>query len=389
MTRQSPGQNSNYSARVTNRGATRTVVLNDAANTVASTKAGVTYDVSAYVRSSQPGVSLNLRTMEYAGTTKKGQAEASTWLTDTAWHKLTFAYRAVSTGASLDLNVLAWNLPTNRSFDVDNITLTPRSTITTSAPAGWRMAWADEFNGTTLDTTKWNAENNSTFGDGNKELACLMNRPENIALGNGALTLRARHEATPLKCGSNDSRFPNGRSYSSAMVDTRGKMDFNYGRFEMRAKLPTQAVTSKGLWPAFWMRPTNGGTGELDIMEAVGSNATGNEQNKVHHTIWYDYNRTYPHQTVTHAFASGLPSDGFHTYAAEWDPGVIRWYVDGKLTYERNRTTTTWLDQAFAPGKKFFLRLNLAVGGNWPGSPDAATKFPGDYIIDYVRAYQR
>jgi beta-glucanase (GH16 family) len=71
----------------------------------------------------------------------------------------------------------------------------------------------------------------------------------------------------------------------------------------------------------------------------------------------------------------------------EWEPGAMRWYIDGKLTYQRSLATTPWLDEAF--GRPFFLRLNMAVGGNWPGSPDAATKFPADFVIDYVRVYQR
>ena len=85
-------------------------------------------------------------------------------------------------------------------------------------------------------------------------------------------------------------------------------------------------------------------------------------------------------------FPSGSPSDGFHTYVVKWQRGSIRWYVDRKLTYMRSRVSTPWLDDAF--NRPFFLRLNLAVGGSWPGEPDAATAFPADYAIDYVRVYQ-
>jgi beta-glucanase (GH16 family) len=76
-----------------------------------------------------------------------------------------------------------------------------------------------------------------------------------------------------------------------------------------------------------------------------------------------------------------------HTYVAEWEPGVIRWFVDGRLTYTRDSRTTPWLESAFS--KPFYLRVNLAVGGDWPGSPDAATTLPADYEVDYVRVYQR
>jgi beta-glucanase (GH16 family) len=254
-------------------------------------------------------------------------------------------------------------------------------------PGGWRLVWHDEFEASSLSAARWNAEHLSTYGDGNNELACLMNRPANLQVADGRLTLRARREPDRLTCGTRDSRFPDGRTYSSAMITTKNTASWTYGRFEMRAKLPTQQGTSKGLWPAFWMRPVGGGTGELDIMEAIGGSGASTEWKKIHQTIWYDYAGTHPRQVDVHSFAEGSPSDGFHRYAVEWERGAIRWYVDGRLTYQRTASTTPWLDQAFA--KPFYLRLNLAVGGNWPGSPDGATRFPAEYVVDWVRVYQR
>ena len=166
----------------------------------------------------------------------------------------------------------------------------------------------------------------------------------------------------------------------------RTKQTWTYGRFEIRAKLPVAPGTSKGLWPGFWLRPAAGGTGELDILEAIGSTGAGNTSDEIHQTIWYDYVGTHPKETYT-AVTGFDASAGWHTYAAEWEPGVIRWYVDGKLTFTRSTSTTTWLTSAFS--KPFFVRLNLSVGGSWPGSPDAATAFPADYSIDYLRVYQR
>ena len=153
---------------------------------------------------------------------------------------------------------------------------------------------------------------------------------------------------------------------------------------------PTQAGSSKGLWPAFWLRPTAGGTGELDVLEAIGSDGTtitSTEPSKVHQTIWYDYTGTHRREAATVTVPGELPSAGFHVYAAEWEPGAIRWYIDGRLTYSRTTATTPWLDSAF--DKPFFLRLNLAVGGDWPGSPGSSTRFPASFDIDYVRVYQR
>jgi len=255
-----------------------------------------------------------------------------------------------------------------------------------SGPA-WKLAWSDEFNGTALDTSKWTPEDHSTFGEGNKELACLMSRKANVEVGGGRLTLRAIRERTPVVCGDNDPRFPNGRNYTSAMLSTQGKASWHQGRFEMRAKLPLQPGRSKGLWPAFWMRPASGsGDGELDILEAVGTGDAGDpEAGTVHHTLWYDGKGTYPKQSTVVPVAGGT-ADGFHTYAAEWDPGVIRFYVDGKLTFERNRDSAPWIDEAFAG--RFYLRLNLAVGGTFPGSPNSATALPADMVVDWVRVYQ-
>ncbi len=252
---------------------------------------------------------------------------------------------------------------------------------------GWSLAWADEFNDTTVDPAKWSVFNNSTFGDGNKELACLM--AGNVTEGGGHLTIRADKLSTPKVCGSKDTRFPEGRSYTSGFLETRNKASFTHGRFEVRFKAPIGAGTSKGLWPAFWLRPTDGGIGELDVVEIIGSDTAtaATQTNKVMHTLHYDYKGTHAKQGGSYRLPSGGWDTAFHTAAVEWEPGAIRWYIDGVLTYQRTLATTPWLDEAF--GRPFYLRLNMAVGGSWPGSPDSATKFPADYVIDYVRVYQR
>ncbi|HEX8094460.1 glycoside hydrolase family 16 protein [Jatrophihabitans sp.] len=252
---------------------------------------------------------------------------------------------------------------------------------------GWQLAWSDDFNGSTLDRSKWSPEDHSTFGDGNKELACLMSRRANVEVAGGMLTLRAIREKTPRICGDNDSRFPNGRPYTSAMLSTEGKASWHQGRFEMRAKLPLVAGKSKGLWPAFWMRPVDGSAdGELDIMEAIGtSDSQDPEARSVHQTLWYDGKGTYPKQSHV-AEVQGGPASGFHTYAAEWQAGVMRWYVDGQLSFERDSSTAPWIDEAFAG--QFYLRLNMAVGGTFPGSPNADTALPADMVVDWVKVFQ-
>ena len=266
----------------------------------------------------------------------------------------------------------------------------PQSAAPAPSPPRWQLEWADEFDGSALSADRWAVEDHSTFGDGNNELACLLDRPENVRVAGGHLRLRAVREPVPVPCGTHDTRFPGGRSYTSAMISTRGRSDWRYGRFEVRARLPTQAATSQGLWPAFWLRPTGGGDGELDVVEAIGSPATSgpstDESHRVHQTIWFDYQNTRPRQARSVTVPAG-PAAGFHVYAVTWEPGSIRWYVDGARTYVRDRATTPWLDEAF--GRPFFLRLNLAVGGGWPGAPDASTAFPADFLVDWVRVYQR
>jgi beta-glucanase (GH16 family) len=257
----------------------------------------------------------------------------------------------------------------------------------TPGPNGTHLVWSDEFNEATLNPAKWAIENVSTFGDGNGELACLMNRPDNVSLHDGVLSLRARRESPPLPCGA-DPRFPGGRNYSSAMISTQNRAAWHTGVFVVRAKLPT-GEGSRGLWPAFWLRPQSAadGTGEIDAFEAVGSGGNGNaESNVVHQTLWAD-GAGSPKLSRTVRVPGGGPSAGFHTYAVRWTDTSVTWLIDGRVTFACNRTTAPWLGDALRG--KFFLRLNLAVGGSWPGPPGADTALPQAMQIDWIRIYQK
>ncbi|MFL6164070.1 MAG: family 16 glycosylhydrolase [Jatrophihabitantaceae bacterium] len=251
---------------------------------------------------------------------------------------------------------------------------------------GWRLSWSDDFSGATLDPAKWQVEDRSTFGNGNAELACLLNRPRNVRLADGLLSLTAVRERTPVVCGDNDTRFPNGRDYTSAMVSTKGKQSWHEGRFEIRAKLPLTPGSSKGLWPAFWMRPAAGtGDGEIDVLEAVGTgNPNDPEANTVHQTLWYDENGTHPKQSQVTQVSD--PAGSFHTYGVRWRDGKIDWYIDGKVVFSRDESSTPWLTSALAG--RFFLRLNLAVGGTFPGTPTGSTRLPAAMVVDWVKVYQ-
>lgn len=252
---------------------------------------------------------------------------------------------------------------------------------------GWPLVWSDEFEGSQLDATRWDVEDRSTFGDGNLELACLMDRPENVALEDGVLALTARRESPPLACRKTDARFPEGRDYSSGFVSTEDRASWRYARVEVRAALPTEPGTSAGLWPALWMRPDDRGVGEIDIMEALGTGADRAEAGLIHQTLHYDYTGAKPKVGFVPELPAGFDPTEFHTYAVQTQPGRIDWLVDGKVTFTVDAEKAPWVDEVLA--SPYFLRMNLAVGGRWPGDPQATTTLPASMRVDWVRVYQR
>jgi beta-glucanase (GH16 family) len=241
------------------------------------------------------------------------------------------------------------------------------------------LVWSDEFDGTAVDTTKWSfqrgdgSEVNLPSGWGNNEQQWYTEN--NATVANGYLTITARKESVQA-----------GFNFTSARLRSFRKGDWAYGRFEMRAKMPV----GKGLWSAFWMLSTNreyGGwaaSGELDIVEYLGS-----DPDEIFGTI--HYGGEWPNNTFSgtpYKLPEGSFAQDFHVFAIEWEEGEIRWYVDDILY----GTKTEWFSSAApfpAPfDKKMHLLLNLAVGGDLPGAPDANTQFPAEYVIDYVRVYQ-
>ncbi len=247
----------------------------------------------------------------------------------------------------------------------------------------WTLAWSDEFNGTdgsAPDPTKWVAETGG-WGWGNQELEYYTSRLENAHQEGGNLVITAKKE---------DYTGPDGtRNYTSARLKTAGKFDQAYGKFEARIKVPA----GQGIWPAFWMLGKDIDTvswptcGEIDIMENIGK-----EPSTAYGTIHG------PSTTAQdHHFASGtnyvLPNgqklaDDFHIYAVEWELNTIRFYVDGQL-YGTQTSASIPSGARWVFDHPFFLILNVAVGGSWPGSPDQTTVFPQSMLVDYVRVYKR
>lgn len=243
---------------------------------------------------------------------------------------------------------------------------------------GCVLVWADEFDGTEVDPAKWTfqlgdgAEVGLPGGWGNNEEQWY--RAENATVAGGLLTITAREES-----------FGNA-DYTSARMRSLGKGDWTFGRFEMRAKMPI----GQGLWPAFWMLPSAsvyGGwaaSGEIDIVEYL-----GNEPDRVLGTI--HYGGSFPANVFAGAdyfLPADTFNDDFHIFAIEWEFGEIRWYVDGNLYSTRNGWYSTGGSYPAPFDEDFHLLLNLAVGGNLPGSPNASTQFPQELVVDYIRVYQ-
>ncbi|HSR87804.1 MAG TPA: glycoside hydrolase family 16 protein, partial [Pontiella sp.] len=250
------------------------------------------------------------------------------------------------------------------------------TTCMVTTAQNWDLVWSDEFDGPDIDTSKWSHEVNG-WGGGNNELQYYTARTNNSFIENGKLVIQALEETYTGPDGTRD--------YTSARLRTLNKGDWTYGRFEARMKLPY----GQGLWPAFWMLPTDwvyGGwaaSGEIDIMEIV-----GHQPNILHGTI--HYHGEWPdnwYSGGSYTLPTGDFSDDFHVFAVEWEYGEIRWYVDG-IHYH----TETWWDSTSAPypapfDERFHILLNVAVGGNWPGSPDGTTVFHQRMEVDYVRVY--
>jgi beta-glucanase (GH16 family) len=262
-----------------------------------------------------------------------------------------------------------------------NAILPSRLRASAADPSVWSLAWADEFDGTNgsgVDTSRWTMETGGN-GWGNNELEYYTNRTQNAFLDNGLLVIRALKETYT---GPDNVT----RNYTSARLITKNKFTQAYGRFEARIKIPF----GQGMWPAFWMLGSNidsagwPNCGEMDIMENVGF-----EPSTVHGTL---HGPGYSGGNGIGA-AYTLPggkkfADDFHTFTVEWEPNVARFYVDGILYKTRTPADlphgATWVFD-----HPFFVILNVAVGGFWPGSPDAATVFPQMMQVDFVRVYQR
>lgn len=295
---------------------------------------------------------------------------------------------------------------------------------------GWQLAWNDEFDGTVIDDSKWAFEVNC-WGGGNNEKQCYVDDPDNAFVDDGILHIKAIREAVEGAVYNPDSpdydpnetqaqEFTSARLRSISPLDySQGegfnfRNDWQYGRFEIRAKLPS----GQGTWPAVWMLPTDwayGGwaaSGEIDIMEAVNLKAdrmvegVAVPENRVHGTLHYGTNwpnNVYSGVEYDFGDTSVNPADDFHVYTIEWEQGEMRWFIDGEHYATQTQDgwythyqaeTGDWVEGSEdAPyNRPFHLILNLAMGGNWAANVNEGGIDPdlneAELLIDYVRVYQ-
>mmetsp|Transcript_21717 Transcript_21717/g.47344 ORF Transcript_21717/g.47344 Transcript_21717/m.47344 type:complete len:498 (-) Transcript_21717:1383-2876(-) len=248
------------------------------------------------------------------------------------------------------------------------------------------LLWADEFDATDLDLTKWSYIDGDgcdvgLCGWGNNELEIYSE--DNLVIRNGTLSIEARVD------NKGSSSTSETLKYTSAKISTLGKADFRTigRRFEARIKLPR----GQGIWPAFWMLPSKNkfGTwpksGEIDIMENIGKEGPNTIHGTIHYGEFWPKDQYAEQGIRLDDEEYGDLSATYHTYAVEVDVGVIRWYVDNILYSTKTRHDIMPYRWPFH--EEFYFILNLAVGGNWPGFPDSSTTFPQEMSVDYVRVY--
>jgi len=235
---------------------------------------------------------------------------------------------------------------------------------------GYTLVWSDEFDGTSL-SSDWTFEiGNGSSGWGNNELQYY--RAENTTVSDGLLVITAKEEAF------------DGYQYTSSRIITKGKQFFQYGRIDIRAALPF----GQGIWPALWMLGENISSvgwpacGEIDIMEMIGG--AGFNDRTVHGTLHWDDFGNHVYYGESNSLATGKFAEEFHVFSIIWDENSIKWLRDDIEFHEADITPA----QLSEFQNEFFFIFNIAVGGDWPGSPNASTVFPQTMAVDYVRVFQ-
>ena len=234
----------------------------------------------------------------------------------------------------------------------------------------YTLVWQDEFNGASL-SSDWTYDiGTGNWGWGNNELQFC--RQDNAVVSDGILTITAKNETF------------NTSNYTSSRIKTQGIKSWKYGRVDVRAALPF----GQGIWPAIWMLGDNitsagwPACGEIDIMELIGG--AGANDRTIHGTVHWSESGSHAQYGGSKTLSSGKFADNFHVFSIEWDDNSIHWLLDN-VEYHSINTSPAEMSEL---REKFFIIMNVAVGGNWPGSPNASTTFPQKMYVDYVRVFQ-
>ena len=239
---------------------------------------------------------------------------------------------------------------------------------------GWKLTWEDEFDGAEINKDWWVHEiGNGDSGWGNNELQFYTEAPENSRVENGNLVIEARNDSW------------NGHKYTSARLVTKEKKSFGYSRIDIRAKLPF----GQGIWPALWMLGDNieqvgwPACGEIDIMEMI-----GNYPSTSHATVHFgtDFS-SHKYSGKSYNISGEIFNDRFHVFSVVREVNQMWFYVDDILIFEFETNDTEGMSYPF--NQNYFLVLNVAIGGNWPGNPDETTQFSQLMIVDYIRVFEK
>ena len=239
---------------------------------------------------------------------------------------------------------------------------------------GWKLTWEDEFDGAEINKDWWVHEiGNGDNGWGNNELQFYTEAPENSRVENGNLVIEARNDSW------------NGHKYTSARLVTKEKKSFGYSRIDIRAKLPF----GQGIWPALWMLGDNieqvgwPACGEIDIMEMI-----GNYPSTSHATVHFgtDFS-SHKYSGKSYNISGEIFNDRFHVFSVVREVNQMWFYVDDILIFEFETNDTEGMSYPF--NQNYFLVLNVAIGGNWPGNPDETTQFSQLMIVDYIRVFEK
>lgn len=243
---------------------------------------------------------------------------------------------------------------------------------TPSSYSGYNLVWADEFNGSDLDLNNWSFNiGRGNGGWGNNESQYYTDGANNLMVKDGRLVITAKKESI------------GDAEYSSARIVTQGKKEFQFGRIDIRAKLPK----GQGIWPALWMLGSNitsvgwPACGEIDIMELI-----GHIPNTVYGTAHWGSSFPSTYKTGQISLPAGEFDDQYHVFTIIWEQNQIKWYMDDKAFHTITPSNT---GSIYPFNNKFFFIFNVAVGGNWPGYPDGTTVFPQTMEVDFIRVFQK